>query len=482
MDNGRVSREALFGTLPPAPPESLLPLLKEQIRRKVVVLDDDPTGTQTVHGIPVLTEWSLPALQAELANELPCFYLLTNSRSLPVAEAEAVNREIGQALSSAGQQAQQEFVVVSRSDSTLRGHFPDEVEALAEALGGDFDAWLLIPFFDEGGRYTIGDVHYVADGDELIPAGATQYARDEAFGYRSSDLRQWVVEKSGGRIPAEQVVSISIDTIRQGPEAVRERLLQIPDGGVAVVNAATYADLERFVLGLLAAEAEGRRYLYRTAASFVRVRAGIGPRPLLTRQELGLPDEGAGLFIVGSYVEKTTRQVNALRELDGVCAVEVDVLRLLGDTSQVDEIGRVAEAANAALRRGEDTVIYTSRELVRGGAAERGLAIGRRVSDSLIAMLHQLDARPRYIVGKGGITSSDIATKGLGVRRAMVLGQILPGVPVWRLGEESRMPGLAYVVFPGNVGGPDALAQVARQLRPANAQAQGEASNAHANR
>lgn len=482
MDNGRLAREALFSTLPPTAADSLLPLIAERIRRKVVVLDDDPTGTQTVHGVPVLTEHSVATLRAELDNDLPCFYILTNSRSLPVAEAQALNREIGAALATASAAARREFVVVSRSDSTLRGHFPQEVEALASALGGDFDAWLIIPFFEEGGRYTVGDVHYVAEGEVLVPAGETQYARDEAFGYRASDLRQWVAEKSGGRIPAERVVSISIEDIRQGPAQVRDRLLQIPRGGVAVVNAATYTDLERFVLGLLAAEEQGRRYLYRTAASFVRVRAGIAPRPLLTREELDLPDGGAGLFIVGSYVEKTTRQVNILRRLDGVCAVEVEVRRLLADEARADEIGRVAAAASAGLGRGEDTVIYTSREVVRGGAAERGLAIGRRISDSLIAILDQIDARPGYIVGKGGITSSDIATRGLGVRRAMVLGQILPGIPVWRLGAESRMPGLAYVVFPGNVGGSDALAAVARQLRAPAGQQQGDGSNARAHR
>jgi hypothetical protein len=52
-----------------------------------------------------------------------------------------------------------------------------------------------------------------------------------------------------------------------------------------------------------------------------------------------------------------------------------------------------------------------------------------------------------------------------GVRRAQVLGQIVPGVPVWRLGPESKYPGLPYVVFPGNAGGPDALASVIRVLR-----------------
>jgi uncharacterized protein YgbK (DUF1537 family) len=61
------------------------------------------------------------------------------------------------------------------------------------------------------------------------------------------------------------------------------------------------------------------------------------------------------------------------------------------------------------------------------------------------------------LIAKGGITSSDIATKSLKVKLAMVAGSILPGVPVWKLGEESLFPGMHYVIFPGNVGGDDAL-------------------------
>ena len=156
------------------------------------MLDDDPTGTQTVHNIPVLTEWSVASLRAELANDLPCFYILTNSRSLPLPGAQAMNVEIARNLREASHQAQRDFVIVSRSDSTLRGHFPGEVDALANALEQDFDGWLIIPFFLEGGRYTIGNVHYVAEGDKLVPAGETPFARDSAFGYRASNLREWV--------------------------------------------------------------------------------------------------------------------------------------------------------------------------------------------------------------------------------------------------------------------------------------------------
>ena len=52
----------------------------------------------------------------------------------------------------------------------------------------------------------------------------------------------------------------------------------------------------------------------------------------------------------------------------------------------------------------------------------------------------------------GGITSSDVGTKALAVKKANVLGQIKPGIPVWQTGEESKFPMTPYVIFPGNVG------------------------------
>ncbi len=462
-------RKELLASLPAEWPEDLLPEIQAQVkasRRKVVVLDDDPTGTQTVHGIPVLTEWPVEALRTELANELPAFYLLTNSRSLSLTKAEAMNAEIGRNLLEAGRQADREFVVVSRSDSTLRGHFPGEVNALAKTLGQTYDAWLIIPFFLEGGRYTINDIHYVAEGEWMVPAGETEFARDAAFGYQASNLRCWVAEKTGGRVPPETVAAISINDIRRGgPGRVAERFSDLAPGSVCVVNAASYRDMEVCVQGLLTAEARGQRFLYRTAASFVRARAGLGPRPLLTHADLDLPEQGGGLFIVGSHVPRTTSQVNALLTHAGMVGIEISVEALLDLSRRQYEIEHVASQADQALQLDQDVVVYTSRQLVTGMDAESSLSIGQRVSEGLVSILRQIPTRPRYLVGKGGITSSDIATQGLNVKRALVLGQILPGVPLWQLGPESRYPGLPYVVFPGNVGGPESLVEIVVALR-----------------
>jgi uncharacterized protein YgbK (DUF1537 family) len=196
------------------------------------------------------------------------------------------------------------------------------------------------------------------------------------------------------------------------------------------------------------------------------VRAGIVPRSLLTPQEIITSKAAGGLVIVGSHVPRTTSQLEHLLNQPGVAPVAVSVSRLLSETQRSEAITQAAQQVDAGLRRGEDVVVFTSRQLVTGSDAASSFSIAQRVSAGLVAMMQALTVQPRYILTKGGITSSDVATHGLGVRRAMVLGQILPGVPVWQLGAETRHPGLSYIVFPGNVGGPEALSEVVIALRP----------------
>ncbi|MBX3053038.1 MAG: hypothetical protein KF753_16265 [Caldilineaceae bacterium] len=465
-----IPKTATLSSLPSEWPDDLRATIRGQVEasgRTIVALDDDPTGTQTVHDVPVLTGWDVDVLAAELAAKPACFYILTNSRALPAPEAAELGRTIGRNLAAASAQTGRDVAVVSRSDSTLRGHYPAETDALAEGLGQAVDGTLIVPFFLEGGRYTIDNIHWVAEGDTLVPASQTPYAADKAFGYANSKMTAWVEEKTGGRVRAGDVAAVTLDDLRVGgPDAVRARLQGVSGGQVCVVNCASYRDMEVFVLGLLAAEAAGKRFLYRTAASFVQVRAGLPARPLLTADDLELPPSGGGLFVVGSYVPKTTAQLHALLAQPGIVPVEIDVVALLDDR-RADTLAAAIRAVDAGLAADQTVALFTSRQLVTVDDHAGSLSIGRRVSDGLIEIVQKISQRPRYLVAKGGITSSDTATGGLGVVRATVAGQILPGIPVWRTGAESRHPGLVYIVFPGNVGGDDALAEVERKFRVA---------------
>jgi uncharacterized protein YgbK (DUF1537 family) len=450
--------------LPPVWPEDLLPIIRRELaasKSKVIILDDDPTGTQTIRNVPVLTSWSVEVLTVELRGPHPAFFVLTNSRSLTEEAARLLACELGNNIRSAMSLAGVEASVISRSDSTLRGHFPAEVDELALALERNHLPRLVIPFFEEGGRYTLGDVHYVREKDVLLPAASTTFARDAAFGYHNSHLKKWVEEKSGGRIAAGEVAAITLDDLRRGgPERVAELLLALPDGSTCIVNGADYRDMEVLSVALLEAARQGRDFLFRSASCFVRSRLGQDGGGLLAGHEVQTTTPVGGLFVVGSHIEKSTRQLAALLATGRVAPLELPVDELLDHSTRQSTIDRLSAQASELLAAGRDCAIFTSRRLYKGTGGSDSLRIAGIVSSCLIATVTAVKVTPRYLVAKGGITSSDLATEGLKVARAMVIGQILPGVPVWRLGVESRCPGMAYIVFPGNVGDEDALVKL----------------------
>jgi uncharacterized protein YgbK (DUF1537 family) len=447
--------------------EDLLPAIREAFARAnstLIVMDDDPTGCQTVHDIPILTAWPVGALSAELERS-PVFFILTNSRSLPAQEAIELNREVACNIAEAASSAGRRFMVISRSDSTLRGHFRAEIETLKAEFGWQKAVTLCIPAFFEGGRFTIDDVHYVKEGDELVPAAETPYAKDPSFGFSSSNLKDYIREKMGGAVAREDVCSVTLEDIRRGgPEAVAEKLQGCDDGSFCVVNACERSDMDVVALAVFRAMERGKRFLFRTAAAIIPALVGLTARPLLAAREFPPTQSGCGLIVVGSFVPMSSRQLAHLLKHGGVRGVELDVRRLLSGEGKI-EIERVMNVANRSVGARCDTVIYTSRELVKGATAEESIRIQADVAAALIGIVRGINAAPRYVLAKGGITSHDIAAKALDVQRALVMGQIIPGVPVWRLGEGSRFPGMSYIVFPGNVGTETSMTDVVRALK-----------------
>ncbi|MFD5320805.1 four-carbon acid sugar kinase family protein [Streptomyces sp. NPDC127098] len=438
---------------------------------RLVVLDDDPTGTQTVADVPVLTSWAVDDLRWALRQPGTAFFVLTNTRSLAPADAAERNRQVVRALRAAAEaEGGVRYVLASRGDSTLRGHFPLETDVLAEELGG-VDGTVLVPAYVEAGRLTIRGTHWMRVDGGLLPVGESEFARDATFGYRASALPDWVEEKSAGRVRASEVLTITLDDLRTGGPAHTAGLLRtLRDGATAVVDAERDDDLRTLALALAAAEEAGSRLLYRVGPSFVRARAGQAGRPPLTPAALPRPAGAAphGLIAVGSHVSLTTRQLARLRERGGIAEFELAVDTLLDPERRDAHVAAVAGAATAALAHA-DAVIHTSRTLVTDADADASLDIARRVSAALVDTVRQVNAarRPAFVVAKGGITSSDIATEGLGIDRAWARGTLLPGiVSLWEpvAGPAANTP---YVVFAGNVGDDDALADAVDLLRNA---------------
>ena len=459
----KVLMSALFDKIPPAVDmrDELAEALKN-FSRKIVVLDDDPTGVQTVNGISVFTDWSVESLAAGFDEKNPMFFVLTNSRAFSAQQTRDEHKKIAERICAAAKTFGKDFIIISRSDSTLRGHYPLETQTLREVLethGHTVDGEILIPFFKEGGRFTVGDVHYVREENFLVPAGETEFARDKTFGYTNSNLAAYVEEKTCGAFPKESVTCIELEDLRRGNvDEISARLNDVHDFGKVVVNAADYCDVETFTLALLKSFAVGKNFLFRTAAAFPKIIGSVADKNLLTRSELVDADNSnGGLIIVGSHVAKTTAQLAELKKISSVAFIEFDVTNL----NAVDEIVRRAEEN---ISRGQTTTIYTSRKVLDVGDAEKNLRLSVNISDALTSIVRKLNVRPKFLIAKGGITSADTGTKGLGVKKALVVGQVAAGVPVWKIGDESKFPGMSYVIFPGNVGAVDTLRKIVELL------------------
>lgn len=443
----------------------------ETFSHKIIVLDDDPTGVQTVHGVSVYTDWTEQAIRSGFEESNQMFFILTNSRAFTAQETKTVHEEIATRVEQLSQQTGTPYLLISRGDSTLRGHYPLETDTLRtsiEAYGKHVDGEILLPFFEQGGRLTVNDVHYVAQGDELIPAGETEFAKDRTFGYRSSNLAAYIEEKTNGAYPKAQTVSITLDEIRAFDlNSIQTKLMGVTNFNKVVVNALNEQDVKIFSIALLRALAAGKHFLYRTAATFTKIIGNISTRALLTASELtDSASANGGLIMVGSHVQKTTQQLNALRKLNGLAFIELDAHLVQDQVAFAKEVDRARSEAEQFVTRGQTVVVYTKRERLDlgPGMEEEELKLSVRISEAVTSIVHDFAHTPRYLIAKGGITSSDIGTRGLEVKRALVEGQVAPGVPVWTTGEESRFPHLPYIIFPGNVGTVDTLKEVVERL------------------
>lgn len=432
---------------------------------KIIVLDDDPTGSQTVHSCLLLTQWDVATLRLGLQDCSPLMFILTNTRAIAPDAAAAITQEVchnlKQALAIAGIT---EFLIVSRSDSTLRGHYPIETDVIASEVG-PFDAHFLVPAFFEGGRFTKASVHYLVVNGKPTPVHETEFAHDSVFGYKHSYLPDYVEEKTKGRIPSSSVERFVLDDIRAGSLA---RLMQLSSNQCCVVDAETQADLDRFAKDILEASAQGKHFLFRSAASLLTSLAQLPPQPVPAEsmsQYVRSPKPGVA--IVGSHVQKTTEQLEQLLQVEGIVPVEVEVSRLLtGENSEYQSLlAQVLQQVHQIHAANQTAVVFTSRQELTFSDVQTRLNFGKTVSQLLMDVVRGLPEDIGFLISKGGITSNDMLSNGLALTTARLLGQILAGCSVVITpAEHPQFPNLPVVLFPGNVGDAKALATVYHRL------------------
>ena len=469
----KVLKSELFAKIPAideAKVDAALSAALKDFGQKIVVLDDDPTGVQTVHDINVYTDWTEESIAAGFAEENSMFFIMTNSRAFSADTTTKEHTLMAERISAEAKKRGKKFLVISRSDSTLRGHYPLETKVLKDTLekagSPKIDGEVLMPFFKEGGRFTIGNVHYVQEGDYLTPAGETEFAKDKTFSYTKSNIAEYVEEKTKGEYKAADVTCVSLDDLRAFKvDEIAAQLEKVTGFNKVVVNAVDYVDVKVFALALLKAMNNGKTFMFRTAAAFTKVIGGVSDKPLLSKDELVVKgNTNGGLIIIGSHVKKTTQQFEELQKSQYVKFIEFNHMLVLEPEKLEAELKRIVGEVEEELKKGQTVAVYTGRKRYDAGSEEESLRVSVKISEAITSIVHRINVQPSFLIAKGGITSSDVGTKGLSVKKALVLGQVAPGIPVWQTGPESKFPGMAYIIFPGNVGGVTTLREIVDKL------------------
>lgn len=432
---------------------------------KIIVLDDDPTGSQTVHSCLLLSRWDVATLKQGLQDTAPLFFVLTNTRGMSATAAADLTQTVCINLRTALQELAKEGLninplLVSRSDSTLRGHYPVETDVIAAELG-PFDAHFLVPAFFEGGRKTIDSIHYLMVDGNAVPVHETEFAKDSVFAYSHSFLPDYVEQKTQGRITASQVERFTLQDVRGD---TLQRLLALESNVCCVVDAEVQDDLDNFCNQLMQAAAQGKRFLFRSAASLLTALARLAPQPVAAENmRTYIRGNMAGAVLVGSHVKKTTLQLNQLLQQAGTKGIEIDVEKISAKRVQLlnDVIVMIADCHAKNIT----PVIFTSRTEMQFDNQQARLVFGEMVSAFLMDVVRNLPSTTGYLISKGGITSNDVLSDGLALRTSRVVGQILAGCSVVCCPDNHpRYPGMPVIIFPGNVGDEDALVTVYQRM------------------
>lgn len=413
-----------------------------QDRRKVIILDDDPTGTQTVSDVDVLLQDSPEEWRRFFESPAKSLFVLTNTRAMEEEDAVALLRQIREKILKLSDWYEIPVTFVLRGDSTLRGHIFAEIDVFSE----DESVAVFVPAFPEGGRVTRGGIHYLQLNGEQVPVSQTEFAKDHTFGYNSQRLADWTLEISHGR-PA---VTVMLEKLRaEGGRAVADSILSAPPRSVVIPDAENTEDLSLIVEGILQAEELGKNVVIRSAASFAALRAGLSSRVL---HGPILSSESNILLVCGSHTSGSTRQLARFQEETGEHPLYLSIEDIMTQGNHVLE--RTIDRLRRRIQENHLAVIATERIK---NPEYTDLASGARIMEMLIRIVSALSNEVDAVIAKGGITSAQVARDGLNCTLAHVAGQVEAGVSLWTLKNLLGSREMPYVVVPGNVGTEDTL-------------------------
>ncbi len=440
--------------------------------RKIIVFDDDPTGSQTVYGCPLLFHWDKEILNKGINDPSPLLFLLTNTRSLSPQHAEKRLRDICNNLKEVFKENNlglDEILFISRGDSTLRGHSILEPKIINQELG-PFDATFHVPAFFEGGRTTVNGIHLLNN----IPVHQTIFAKDKIFGFSTSHLISWIEEKSNFEIKAKDIASININQLRDankslvGKEKLIDFLLTLSSNKSVVVDGQSSFDFD--ILGsAIRSLGNKKRFLFRSAASLINSLSQIYSENNSLKNFSTLRLRGKdgnfkpGIVLVGSHVQLADDQLQLLLEESSCIGVQLPVkkiARIFEESSNESFLSDLENLWNKQLLdildKKKTPVLFTSRGELSFSSMKQRMIFGVFLAKLMGRLVDRVSNRLGYIISKGGITTHILISEGLGIKSVNLKGQILPGLSVVCPCEKDKED-LPIITFPGNLGNKETL-------------------------
>ena len=441
---------------------------------KIIVFDDDPTGSQTVNDCLLLLQWDYSTLLKGIKHNSNLLFILANTRSLSEKDAESRLIEICLNLSKVIKNEnlqKKDFILVSRGDSTLRGHNYLEPDIINRFFG-PYDATFHIPAFLEGDRKTINGIHYVNG----IPADETNFAKDKIFGYSTSNIKDILHKKSSQKLDLQNIDNLLLKDLQtldiNKDNKVLKFLCDLKNNKHVIVDINEYKELDKFssVIKLLLPK---KKFLFRTAASFLSSISGrernihnkIDYLKVRRKDIYGkyLP----GLIIIGSYVDISTEQLQYILKNKSIKGIKIDVLNFYAISSQVGCEENISDLHNQILceirncfEKSFTPVLFTSREFISFQSKDEQIRLQNLLSLFIADLVSELKYQIGYLISKGGITSNTILKDGFKVEYVYLEGQICKGVSLVTIKLKKINEQISMVTFPGNFGDKKSLLEV----------------------
>ena len=440
---------------------------------KVIVIDDDPTGSQTVNNCLLLLEWDYSTLLKGFKSKSNLFFILANTRSLSENNAKSRLEEICNSLKKVIINESfnaEEFLIVSRGDSTLRGHNFLEPNIINDCLG-PFDATFHIPAFIEGKRLTIDGEHFV----DNIPVSQTIFAKDRIFGYQTNNVKELLFLKSRFQINLNDIKNIKLSELKvlenKENNLIFNKLKNLKNNTHVIVDVENYSYLKKFSLAIKELSKQ-KKFLFRTAASFISSITGLNDnlqKPIIyshLRRKNSKNKSLPGLLVIGSFVELTTIQLKKLLEISDCVPIELDVfgfLRISSLKNNQEQLGflknKLLGEIRSILKKENTPVLFTSRKEISLDDKTEQEDFYNSLALFISELVADLKNEIGYLVSKGGITSNVILSDGLKANNVYLHGQLITGISLvtFKLENNDNLP---IVTFPGNIGKDDSLERV----------------------